>query len=173
MIGRKRIGLPALVTGLFFLLFAANATAQTRTVNGSLGGLVADGQSGEKMQYVNVAVLSPKDSSMVNGVITDADGKFEIRALSLGKYLVKFSFIGYKDSFKPVEVKAGNTDMGTILLNASSEMLEGVEVVAERQMMEYKLDKRVMSIKILYLREARQAMCLKTYRLCRSMMMAL
>lgn len=146
MIGRKRIGLPALVTGFFFLLFAANATAQTRTVKGSLGGLVADGQSGEKMQYVNVAVLSPKDSSMVNGVITDADGKFEIRALSLGKYLVKFSFIGYKDSFKPVEVKAGNTDMGTILLNASSEMLEGVEVVAERQMMEYKLDKRVINV---------------------------
>ena len=79
---------------------------------------MADGQSGERMQYVNVAVLSPKDSSMVNGVITDADGKFEIRALSLGKYLVKFSFIGYKDSFKPVEVKAGNTDMGTILLNS-------------------------------------------------------
>ena len=146
MIERKKIGLPALAAGLIFLLFAVNVTAQTRTAKGSLGGFVADEQNGEMLPYVNVIVLSPKDSSIVNGATTNTDGKFEIKALSLGKYLVKFSFIGYKDYFKTVDVKSGKTDMGTIVMNEASEMLKGVEVVAERQMMEYKLDKRVINV---------------------------
>ncbi len=146
MIERMKMGLPVLVAGLFFLFFATDGMAQTRSTRGSLSGFVTDGQSGEKMQYVNVAVLSSKDSSLVNGVITDAEGKFEIKALSLGTYIVRFSFIGYKDCFKSVNVKSGSTDMGTIALNASSEMLKSVEVVAERQMMEYKLDKRVINV---------------------------
>ena len=107
---------------------------------------MADEQNGEMLPYVNVIVLSPKDSSIVNGATTNTDGKFEIKALSLGKYLVKFSFIGYKDYFKTVDVKSGKTDMGTIVMNEASEMLKGVEVVAERQMMEYKLDKRVINV---------------------------
>lgn len=146
MIERMKMGLPVLVAGLFFLFFATDGMAQTRSTRGSLSGFVTDGQSGEKMQYVNVAVLSSKDSSLVNGVITDAEGKFEIKALSLGTYIVRFSFIGYKDCFKSVNVKSGSTDMGTIALNTSSEMLKSVEVVAERQMMEYKLDKRVINV---------------------------
>lgn len=146
MIERMKMGLPVLVAGLFFLFFATDGMAQTRSARGSLSGFVTDGQSGEKMQYVNVAVLSSKDSSLVNGVITDAEGKFEIKALSLGTYIVRFSFIGYKDCFKSVNVKSGSTDMGTIALNTSSEMLKSVEVVAERQMMEYKLDKRVINV---------------------------
>lgn len=146
MIERMKMGLPVLVAGLFFLFFATDGMAQTRNARGSLSGFVTDGQSGEKMQYVNVAVLSSKDSSLVNGVITDAKGKFEIKALSLGTYIVRFSFIGYKDCFKSVNVKSGSTDMGTIALNTSSEMLKSVEVVAERQMMEYKLDKRVINV---------------------------
>jgi hypothetical protein len=77
---------------------------------------------------------------MVNGVITDQNGNFSIKNLRYGKYIVKFSFIGYRDVFKNVEIKSTNLDLGTIELRTASEILEGIEIVAERQMMEYKLD---------------------------------
>ena len=121
-------------------------TVVAQNARASLSGSVSDAQTKEVLQYVNVAVLSTKDSSMINGVITNENGKFSITNMKLGKFIVRFSFIGYKDVFKNVELKGGNVNMGNIELSQSSEMLEGVEIVAERQMMEYKLDKRVINV---------------------------
>ncbi|MEE0938089.1 MAG: TonB-dependent receptor [Bacteroidales bacterium] len=139
------------VVTLFFVSVLLIAFGNVKEVNaqsakGSVKGIVIDAQSEEKLQYVNVAVLQTKDSSMVNGVITDQNGNFSIKNLRYGKYIVKFSFIGYRDVFKNVEIKSTNLDLGTIELRTASEILEGVEIVAERQMMEYKLDKRVINV---------------------------
>lgn len=142
----RRRNLKLLLFCAVCLLFGNMGTAFAQNARVSLSGSVSDAQTEEKLQYVNVAVLSTKDSSMINGVITDENGKFSITNMKSGKYIVRFSFIGYKDVFKNVELKSGNVSMGNIKLSQSSEMLEGVEIVAERQMMEYKLDKRVINV---------------------------
>ncbi len=129
-----------------FSAIGATATLQGQTVRGSLSGKVKDATSEEMLQYVNVAILSSKDSSMVSGIITDEKGRFSLKNLKAGKYIVKFSFIGYKDHYSNVNIKQGNTDLGTISLKTASEILKAAEVVAERQMMEYKLDKRVVNV---------------------------
>ena len=98
------------VVTLFFVSVLLIAFGNVETVNaqsakGSVKGIVIDAQSEEKLQYVNVAVLQTKDSSMVNCVITDQNGNFSIKNLRYGKYIVKFSFIGYRDVFKNVEIR--------------------------------------------------------------------
>ena len=146
MIRDRRRNLKLLLLCAVCLLFGNMGTVVAQNARASLSGSVSDAQTKEVLQYVNVAVLSTKDSSMINGVITNENGKFSITNMKLGKFIVKFSFIGYKDVFKNVELKGGNVNMGNIELSQSSEMLEGVEIVAERQMMEYKLDKRVINV---------------------------
>ena len=146
MIRDRRRNLKLLLLCAVCLLVGNMGTVVAQNARASLSGSVSDAQTKEVLQYVNVAVLSTKDSSMINGVITNENGKFSITNMKLGKFIVRFSFIGYKDVFKNVELKGGNVNMGNIELSQSSEMLEGVEIVAERQMMEYKLDKRVINV---------------------------
>ena len=82
---------------------------------------------------------------MVNGTITDKDGKFSIDAKK-GKYLLRLTFIGYKDDYQPLEIKNEDVQLGVIQLNLGTQALEGVEITAERSMMEYQLDKRVINV---------------------------
>ncbi len=144
MNGRK--SLATVLIGLFFLLFASALMAQGQTTRGTLSGEVIDAASEERLQYVNVAILNPKDSSMVSGVTTDEKGKFLLKNIKPGKYIVKLSFVGYKDNIREFSVKAGNNHLGTIKLKTASEILDVAEIVAERQMMEYKLDRRVVNV---------------------------
>lgn len=145
---RIRIGkrVILLVMGFVLCLSGVSASAQQKAAKGTLSGKVVDVASSEALPYVNVALLAPKDSTLVGGIITSDDGTFVLANISQGNYILRCSFIGYKDYFSSVKVNSGKTNLGTILLTASSETLEGVEVVAERQMMEYKLDKRVVNV---------------------------
>lgn len=112
---------------------------------GKVVGKVVDATNNEAMQYVNVVILRPKDSSMVNGTITDEQGNFSLIS-DAGKYLVRFTFIGYKEIYKTINITKQDINLGTINLNMGAETLEGVEITAERSMMEYQLDKRVVNV---------------------------
>ncbi len=110
-----------------------------------VSGRVRDASTSEFLQYVNVVVLRTKDSSLVNGTITDNNGKFELD-IKKGKYLLRLTFIGYKDIYQALEVKADNVALGVIQLDLGTQALQGVEITAERSMMEYQLDKRVINV---------------------------
>src|SRR5574344_2526971 len=63
---------------------------------GLVKGHVADKQTDERMQFVNVTVTNATTGKMVKGGITDADGSFKIDGLADGKYNLTVSFVGYK-----------------------------------------------------------------------------
>jgi len=148
---------------LFILLFGTicishnlfsqgNQTSRTtsrqeagKRVFGNINGTVVDATTNEALQYVNVAILRKKDSSIINGIITDEKGRFTIKE-GYGKYLLRLTFIGYKDNIIPIDVKNENISLGTIKLSQNAEALNGVVITAERSMMEYQLDKRVINV---------------------------
>ena len=121
------------------------STTNISKPKGKLFGKVIDAVSNEAMQYVNVVILRAKDSTLVNGTITDEKGNFVLQS-DLGNYLLRFTFIGYKDIYKPIKVSKQDVDLGIINLNLGAETLQGVEITAERSMMEYQLDKRVVNV---------------------------
>lgn len=141
----KKITVVLLLQLLFLGCFELKAQNNSSKIQ--VKGSVLDAASDEALQYVNVALLSPKDSSMVNGVITDESGNFTLNGVNAnGSFILKLSFIGYKDLYKNITTKGKALNVGTLKMNTASEILEGVEIVAERQMMEYKLDKRVINV---------------------------
>ncbi|MBR1627413.1 MAG: carboxypeptidase-like regulatory domain-containing protein, partial [Bacteroidales bacterium] len=124
-------------------VLSANVFAQ----KGSISGTVTDQSDSSPLPYVSVAVMkASKDSTIVNGGITDDKGEFNIKNIAYGKYVIKFSFVGYKDVVKDIEIKSSQTKIGVITLNPSSENLQEVQVVGAKQLMEYKLDKRVINV---------------------------
>jgi outer membrane receptor protein involved in Fe transport len=80
-----------------------------------------------------VVTLLSNDSSLIKGTATDVDGAFVLKALEPGPYLMKITYLGFKDQFSKIEL-ADNLDLGTILLKQDVKQLQEVEVVTEAVM---------------------------------------
>ncbi len=76
---------------------------------------------------VNVVALNAKDSAFVKGASTNDRGGFELQ-LPKGIYLIRFSYLGYKTFFKPVEVANENVVLGTIAISNDVRELSGVVI---------------------------------------------
>jgi outer membrane receptor protein involved in Fe transport len=101
------------------------------------------------MEYANIAIYSNSDSKLVTGSIADEKGSFEIGGLPFGEYYIEANFIGFeKSTIKDVKVlqNTATINVGTIELNASREQINTVDVVVERNRVEYKIDKKVINV---------------------------
>lgn len=116
---------------------------------GVLAGTVTDAQTGVSLEYVNIALYRKRDSSLVDGSITDAKGAFRIEKLPPGKFYAKLHFIGY-----PVRVidsvfirpDKPEVNLGTIKMHLSAAALSGVEITEKRSNLEFNLDKKVINV---------------------------
>jgi len=116
---------------------------------GSIKGVVIDKQSQQPVEYANLAVFLKEDSSLVSGAITNQKGYFNIENLPIGNYYLRVSFIGYKSIFIPnivISAKEPNLNLGRIMFQPSVESLGEVNIVAEKNLMEYSLDKKVINV---------------------------
>lgn len=115
---------------LLMSVFGISAFAQggSRT---TVAGTVLDGDDNSPVMQATVQVLSPKDSSMVKGNVTDLDGRFSI-GIRPGKYLLKVSYIGYTPYFQDIELTRGKRlNVGNIKLSTDAIMLAEAVVVAQ------------------------------------------
>ncbi|MEM9850212.1 MAG: outer membrane beta-barrel family protein, partial [Bacteroidota bacterium] len=102
----------------------------------SLSGKIVT-EAGQAVQVGNVVLLSPKDSSLIRGDLF-MEGTFQFDQVMTSAFLLKVSALGYEAAYRLVETAgdAIDLDVGAIVLN--SQMLEGVEVVAQRALFEQK-----------------------------------
>ncbi|MDR1973689.1 MAG: TonB-dependent receptor [Bacteroidales bacterium] len=129
---------------VFVLFHISISFSQTYSVT------VIDAASGKNLEFVNIAILDATNKSILQGGITSENGKARIDKIPLDKSVVaKISFIGYEThTSEPFTLTAErpNRRGGTILLKASSQSLEAVEVEGEKRMIEYKLDKKIVNV---------------------------
>ncbi|MBR6291932.1 MAG: TonB-dependent receptor, partial [Bacteroidales bacterium] len=100
--------------------------AQNVTVKGS----VHDAKTGEAMPMVNVGLMRVADTVFVRGNATDFEGRFEIKDVKPGEYLLQVSFVGYETHLEKIDV-IGNLDNMDVKLKGGT-TLEAVEIVAEK-----------------------------------------
>lgn len=117
--------------------------------NGKITGKVIDTDTKTPMEYANISIFRKQDSKLVTGSISNASGSFAIADLPYGSYFVEASFIGFdKTTISDVNIvpTASSVDLGTIGLEASRQSIGTVDVVAERNRVEYKIDKKVINV---------------------------
>ncbi|MRG45479.1 outer membrane beta-barrel protein [Chitinophaga sp. SYP-B3965] len=102
---------------LIFMLFYFPAFSQS--------GKVVDDKTRSGIGFVTVSLLSLKDSSLVQGLVSDSVGVFKLPLA--GSYLLRLSALGYKD----VWLKSTSADMGEIFMAADASLL-GEVLVAGR-----------------------------------------
>lgn len=91
-------------------------------------GVVADLQH-EPMPGATVRLLTAKDSTFVKGGITDAAGKFTLKGINNGSYILEASYVGYTPTCRNVKVEGRNLNADPISLSESSVMLKETTVV--------------------------------------------
>lgn len=116
---------------------------------GTITGILKDFSSKEPVLYGTVALYSAKDSSLVTGTMSGDGGKFEMANVPAGKYYMIVKFIGYEKYIaNQVMVRPPNliVNLGIIELKHVASDLEGIEIVAEKTYVEYKIDKKVVNV---------------------------
>ncbi len=119
-------------------------------MQGKISGAVVDDQSGEPVASATVGVWSKRDSSLVTGAITEADGTFAIEGLRGGRFYVQVSFVGFvTQTIDDIALGAdtATADLGTIRLAPDTQMLDEVEVSADREFIEIGVDRTVYNVK--------------------------
>lgn len=124
---------------------SAHASPGLSAGQAKLGGLIVDEQSGDVLEFANVSLMLPADSSLVTGTTADFDGRFELEA-EAGSYILRIGFVGYEDKWMPVDLEPGQTDLGTLALTSLSEQLGEVTVEAAAALFRTEFDRRVFSL---------------------------
>lgn len=98
-----------------------------------VSGIVLDKETQEPVMAATVQLLNPKDSSMVEGIASDFDGKFKLPSVSAGNYLLKISFTGYVSQFKNISLTATEprVNIGKVMLPVDAVLLNQATVTAE------------------------------------------
>ena len=132
---------------VLFVCLATMALAQPLVVlsKGKITGVVLDSTTTKAVEFANVALLDPNTKSPINGSVCDDQGKFVITDVAHGKYIVSISFLGYKTKAIAVQLtdKNSDLDLGNVQISPTAIMLKGVEVTAQKNLVEEKVDRLV------------------------------
>jgi len=105
-----------------------------------VGGKIVDKEN-QPVSFANVVLLNAKDSvSVIKGMISEDDGSFLFEEIENRPYVLKISFLGFADYIKRFEVE-GNTNLGKIELQETSNSLDEVTVKARKPKIERKIDR--------------------------------
>ena len=116
------------------------------SIKGKITGIIIDSLSNSPVEFATVALRKTGTDKDINGTISEPDGKFKIPELSLGKYDISISFIGYSDKLvKEVELtpEKPDADVGNVFLNVDNVILDEVVVEGQAALVESKVDRIV------------------------------
>ena len=114
---------------LLSICFFVQSRAQEITQ--SVRGRVIDKESRQPIPGVNVVLQD--DTAAFIGTTTDADGRYTLVGLFIGRHEIQFSFIGYLPQLtNNIIVNSGRQTILNIELEESAQELEAVEISASR-----------------------------------------
>lgn len=115
----------------------------------TITGKVVDPKN-EPVEFASVRLFSQKDSTVVNGIYTDQEGKFVLENVVVGSYYIKVTFSGLETKFidSVILSKAGTKlQLGIIQLgNLSAQEIEEVVITGSLDALKTGIDKKVYTV---------------------------
>lgn len=127
---------------IIFTLFSVQySLAQKAQVTG-----IIQEKSAVPISYVTVTLKESADKAIAAG-ISDSKGIFRLESIPAGKYTISYSFAGFQTISRPVEVKSDEViNVGTVILESDTKLLQEVSVTGQRSSISLKLDKKVFEV---------------------------
>jgi len=114
-------------------------------LKGTISGRIIDQNSNEDIEYTNISIFNIDKNKMVEGTISDKNGKFSFKDVEVGKHKLSISFVGYKTKEIEFETSVSkvNYKFKKITLEPSSQKISEVEINETKAVYENKIDKIV------------------------------
>ena len=117
--------------------------------DGVFSGRVVDLETNAAIEYVVVRLFSVKDSTVVAGIYTDAEGKFILENLPYGNFYALFTFTDFKPE-RVDDIKLSSTlkvaNAGTIKLKLEVQQLGEVKASANLDVLKAGIDKKIYNV---------------------------
>lgn len=111
-----------------FLCSLLDVYAQKPVLHGLLKS-----NDGEALPGATVVLLNESDSTMHSFTISDFEGKFRLKNVSKGDYVLQITFVGFASIKKGISISdATSYELGTIAMTPQDEILGDVTIEAER-----------------------------------------
>ncbi|WP_100615815.1 outer membrane beta-barrel family protein [Confluentibacter citreus] len=123
-----------------FYIFSFSLVAQDLTLSGKVIDV-----NNIPIAYTNVVLSLNEDATSLTGSTTDDTGFFKIENLKSGQYQLKITYLGFKTYTQNINLNT-NTNLNTIILEESTEELDGVMVVAKRPTVKRLVDRLVFDV---------------------------
>lgn len=119
------------ITGMV-LMAAATLSAFAQTKNITVSGRIMEDTKEPAIQ-ATVQLLNLPDSTQAAGIASNMQGYFTLPKVRAGKYVLKVSYIGFKNKFLPLQLSASapNKNVGTLTLEPDAVMLAEAVITAE------------------------------------------
>ena len=125
-----------MILTICMLLVQGMAMANTR-----ISGVVVDDSDASPLIGATV-VLEDGNARQVMGVTTDTNGRFELKEVPKGSYILQCSYVGYEPFTMALKQLDKRMDLGEIRLKPASEVLD--EVVVEGEKVIQKIDRQLV-----------------------------
>lgn len=119
-----------------------------KTIKGTIKGELIDSATNQAISYATLSLHKAGKDKIIDGILSDDDGKFKFSEVVNGKYDIRISFLGYEDKMlESVEVtlKKPTLNLEEVMLSTSSVVLDEVQVTEKRALIENKVDKIVFN----------------------------
>ncbi|NLT04619.1 MAG: carboxypeptidase regulatory-like domain-containing protein, partial [Bacteroidales bacterium] len=87
-----------------FVLFLTVASTLSVLAQNTIQGKVLDKENEGVIEMAAIRLLNKADSSLVQGVLTNSKGAFQLPKVKDGAYLVEVRYLGYETTFTPITV---------------------------------------------------------------------
>lgn len=119
-------------TVIAIMMLAMLASVSSYAQVSSVRGEIID-ENGSPLVSSTVVLLDPADSTMQYFGVSNTNGRFEIKNIREGRYLMQVAFIGYESLYKMMDMPAAdNGNLGYIPLSPKTVSLDEVTVQGER-----------------------------------------
>ncbi len=142
---KKIILLIFLLPAAFFIKAQPSATISP----GKIEGIILDSVDRQPIEYATIGLSRDNETEVINGTVSDINGKFMLTQIPKGSYRIVFNFLGYEKKVLDniiVSEKTPLVSLGTILLSPKATTLQGITVTAEKSIIENKIDKMVYNV---------------------------
>ncbi|HVN57567.1 MAG TPA: outer membrane beta-barrel protein [Bacteroidales bacterium] len=117
-----------------------SATLSLRAQAQQLSGTILDDKARPLASAVAV-LLNPSDSTMQYFSVTGGDGRFELRNVKAGPYVLQVSLLGFNTLYRPLSVPfSAGDDLGDIILREKVFGINEVKVTSDRIPLRIKKD---------------------------------
>lgn len=112
----------------------------------TLRGIVLDANSEIPIEFASVSLLHPTDSTLISGAVTNADGRWEIEAVSPGQQIIlQASFIGYDAAYSDVLIADRSMPNIRLIMRSNAQILEEIKVVGRKLTDIHRLDRQAFA----------------------------